>query len=91
MSADVQVPDEAIALQSVNSGSERERGPILRRGKLHLGQIVDEEVEFCGNTAQTGLDQPAQVREGGRRVRDQPACYFCSFPSVHFFLFMINI
>lgn len=30
---------------------------------------MDEEVQFGGNTAQTGLDQPAQVTEGEERVK----------------------
>lgn len=84
VSTDVQVPDEAITFQSVNPGSERQCWPFLRRGELHLGQIVDEEVEFGGDASQTGLDQPEQVREGGRRVRDQSAAVSFSylFPSV---------
>lgn len=63
VSADVEVPDEAIALRRVNSGGKRQRGTILRRGELHLSQIVDEEVEFGGDAAETGLDQSAQVTQ----------------------------
>lgn len=63
VSADVEVSDEAVALRRVNSGSKRQRGTILRGGELHLSQIVDEEVEFGGDAAQTGLDQPAQVTQ----------------------------
>lgn len=70
VSADVQVLDDAVALCRVEPGGERQRGALLRRGELHLGQIVDEEVQFGGNAAQTGLDQPAGVRgvvnKGGR-------------------------
>lgn len=58
VSADVEVPDETVALRRVNAGSKRQRGMIVRRGELHLSQIVDEEVEFGGDAAQTGLDQP---------------------------------
>lgn len=64
VSADVKAPYEAVALHCVNPGSKRQRGPILRRGELHLGQIVDKEVQFGGDAAQTGLDQPAKVTEG---------------------------
>lgn len=56
--ADEEVPDEAITLGRVNAGGEWQRGPIVRRGELHLSQVVDEEVEFGGDAAQTGLDQP---------------------------------
>lgn len=83
MSADVEAPDEAVALHRVNSGSERQHGPILRRRKLHLSQIVDEEVQFGGDTAQTGLYQPAQVTEGEGRVKGQ----FCLFIPFLIFIF----
>ena len=72
VSADVQVPDEAVALRCVDSGSERQRGTILRRGKLHLSQIVDEEVEFGGNAAETRLDQPERHRD--EKVRETDSC-----------------
>lgn len=65
VSADVQVSDESVALGRVDSGSEGQSGPVLRRRELHLGQIVYEEVQFGGNTAETGLDQP----EEGHTVR----------------------
>lgn len=76
MTADVQAPDDAVALRRVNSGSKRQRGTLLRRGKLHLGQVVNEEVEFGGNAAQTGLNQPVgeqtEEGEGGSAVREHP-------------------
>jgi len=65
VSADVEVPNEAVAPHRVDSGSEGQHGTVLGRGKFHLSQIVDEEVQFGGDAAQTGLNQPAG---GHRRV-----------------------
>ena len=47
VSAHIQAPDEAIALGRVDSGGEGQRGSVLAGRKLHLSQIVDEEVEFA--------------------------------------------
>lgn len=60
VSADVQVADEVVAPRRVDTGSKRQRGPIVRRAELHLSQIVDEEVQLGGHAAQTGLDQPVR-------------------------------
>ena len=65
MSADVQVPDDAGALRRVNLWSKRQRETFLRRGELHLSQVVDEEVEFGGDAAETRLNQPGGGGGGG--------------------------
>lgn len=52
----------AIAFQCVDSRRKGQNGSLLRRGELHLGKVVDEEVEFGGHAAQTGLDQPGKMR-----------------------------
>jgi len=54
----VEVADEPGGLHGVHPGGEGEHGPLLRRRKLHLGQVVDEEVQLGGHAAQAGLDQP---------------------------------
>lgn len=56
MAANVQVSDEAVALDRVDSGGKGQCGSLLRGCELHLGQIVDEEVEFGGDATQTRLD-----------------------------------
>ena len=54
--ADEQAADGAVALQGVYARGEREHGPLLGRGELHLRQVVDEEVQLGGHAAQAGLD-----------------------------------
>lgn len=64
VSADVEAPNEATAPRCVHSGSKGQCGPLLCRCKLHLRQVVEEEVEFSRNAAQTGFNQPAQETKG---------------------------
>lgn len=59
------VPDPAVLLYSVCAGSKREDGLVIR-GKARetqLGQIMDEEIELCGHTAQTGFNQPIRKKK----------------------------
>lgn len=63
MAAHKQTANEAVAFQRVDSRCKGQNGSLLGRGELHLGKVVDEEVEFCGHAAQTGLDQPDKMRK----------------------------
>jgi len=60
VAAQVKVPDEPVAPRRVDPRGEAQRGPVLSRGELHLGQVVDEEVQLGGHAAQTGLYQPGE-------------------------------
>ena len=64
VAAHVEVADEPVALQGVDPRGEGQHGPLLRGGELHLGQVVDEEIELGGYAAQTGFDQPG----GGEQI-----------------------
>lgn len=44
MLTDKQASDAAITFHGVDPRGEGQDRPLLRGGKLHLGQIVDEEV-----------------------------------------------
>lgn len=63
VTAHKQAAYEAVAFQRVDSRCKRQNGSLVRRGELHLGKVVDEEVEFGGHAAQTGLDQPDKMRK----------------------------
>lgn len=58
MSAEKNITDAASALQGVCSGCKGKGQPVIRTCELHLSQVMDEEVEFCGYAAQAGLNQP---------------------------------
>lgn len=63
MLADVEAADGAVASGRVHPWGEGERRSVVGTSELHLGQVVDEEVELGGYAAQTGLDQPDRVGE----------------------------
>lgn len=63
VAAHKQAANEAVAFHGVDSRRKWQNGSLLRWSKLHLGKVVDEEVEFRGHAAQTGLDQPGKMRK----------------------------
>lgn len=58
VSANEQTADHSIRFHGVDAWSKRQNGAFLGGCKLHLCQVVDEEVQLCGHAAKTGLDQP---------------------------------
>ena len=63
--------------QGVDTRRKGQHGPLLRRGELHLGQVVDEEVELGGHTSKTGLYQSggasgrSEQRKRGRGEKER--------------------
>lgn len=78
VAAHKQAANEAVAFQCVDSWCKGQNGSLLGWGELHLGKIVDEEVEFCGHAAQTGLYQPGKIGkyklDSGKYIWNSAAC-----------------
>lgn len=51
--------DSAILFERIGFSRKWQDGLIIRRQtwETQLSQVVNEEIEFCGNTSQTGFDQ----------------------------------
>lgn len=77
VAAHKQAANETVAFQCVDSRCKGQNGSLLGRGELHLGKVVDEEVEFCGHAAQTGLYQPGTMSNVLFNSRDYIQNYAC--------------
>lgn len=65
------VQDATLLFQGVGLWGERQNGLVVggQTREPELGQVVDEEVELGGHTAQTRLDQ------SGQEVREKPLIF----------------
>lgn len=77
----------ALLLQCVGFGGKGQDGLIIggKTGEPQLGKIMDEEVEFGGHTAQTGLYQPG-VRHEAEQENMRDTFLFLTNVNVLFWL-----